>query len=174
MPGEPTILRSYSDLAAHLGGERVPHTVEPASKSIRIPTRQKGIDGVQVIRWQDGDGALQFIQSMLRDIPADRMGALEAAIARLNHALAWIGLDLNHDHRLLAFRLVLPLFPRGAIDAREVQAAFRAAVKIAADLTPVVARVVSGELAPEQVVDEVRRSVRAAGPTAEAGVFQID
>jgi hypothetical protein len=151
----------------------VPHQVDPASKSVRIPTAHKGIDGVQVVRWQDQDGLVQFIQSMLRDIPAERLPAVESAVCRLNHGLAWLGLDLNHAHGMLAFRVALPLVPRGGVEAREIQAAFRTAVKVGGDLAPIMARVVSGAIAPDAILDEVRRAM-AAAPAAVPPVFSID
>ena len=162
MPGPPVLISSYADLVAYLEGDRVLHQADAAAKSVTIPTEQKGIQGFQVIRWQDADGVVQFIQSMLREIPGDRMPVLESAVCRLNHALAWLGLDLNRAHGLLAFRVALPIFPRGAIEAREIQAAFRAAVKVGADLAPVLARVVSGQIAPDAVIDEVRRVMAAS------------
>jgi hypothetical protein len=160
-------IASYQDLVDFLQSERVPHELEPATQSAQIPTEQKGVRGVQVIRWQTEDGVIQFIQSMLRDIPEARLPAVESAVARLNHALAWLGLDLNHERFVLAYRLAVPFLPRGAVEGAEIQSGFRAAAKAGAELTPLLARVVAGELAPEAVVAEARKamiaSARASG-----------
>ena len=172
MTPPPTAIASYQDLVGFMDREAVPHQVEPASLSVRIPTEQKGIQGVQIIRWQPDDGVVQFIQSMLRDIPEARLPALESAIARLNHALAWLGLDLNHSRRLLAYRLAIPFLPRGYVEPREIQAGFRAAAKAGADLAAALARVVSGELAPEAIVGEVRAT--QATPATSSYPLPID
>lgn len=160
-------IASYQDLVDFMKGEGVPHELEPATQSVQIPTEQKGVRGVQIIRWQGDDGVVQFIQSMLRDLPEARLPALESAVARLNHALAWLGLDLNHAGRVLAYRLAVPFLPRGAVEPAEIQSGFRAAAKAGAELAPILGRVVAGELAPEGVVDEARKLLlaSAAGST---------
>src|SRR5215475_7406607 len=109
-------IASYDDLVRFVQSEGVPHVLEPESRSIRIPTEQKGVRGIQIIRWQGEDHVVEFIQSMLRDIPEARLAALEGAVTRLNHELAWLGLDLNHGQRMLAFRLTVPLLARGSIE----------------------------------------------------------
>jgi hypothetical protein len=163
-PAKP--IASYRELVDFLENEGVPHELEPDAQSASIPTEQKGIRGVQVIRWQSDDGVVQFIQSMLKDIPPDRLPALEGAVARLNHALAWLGLDLNHARAVLSYRLAVPFLPRGFVEPAEVQSGFRAAAKAGAELTPLLARVVAGELAPDAVVDEARKALLASAGTS--------
>ena len=163
------VLKSFSDLVDYLRAERVPHEPTAASKSVHIPTED---GGVQIIRWQDEDGLIQFIQSMLRNLPAERMPALESAVARLNHALAWVGLDLNHEHGLLSFRLAVPLMPGGTIEASAIPSGFRVAVRAAARLMPILTRVAAGELTADAVVAETRRTVFAPDPPPQ--LFDTD
>ena len=95
------------------------------------------------------------------------------ALTRLNHALAIPGFDLNHEHGLIAYRLYLPIYPRGSVRPNEVQAMFRLTVKTAADFFPTLRRIVAGEIKPEDVVDEAKRAWEAAAaanaPTPPTG-----
>jgi putative sensory transduction regulator len=159
-------IASYEDLVRFIEREGVPHELERESRSVRIPTERKGIRGIQIIRWQDDDHVVQFIQSMLRDIPAERLPALADAVARLNHALAWLGLDLDRARRLLAFRLTVPLLARDSVDPREIQSGFRVAANVGASLTPFVADLVAGDLAPDAIVGAVRSAMEASASTS--------
>ncbi len=162
---------SYRELLIRDG---VLYQGDPAANAVRIPTQRDGLEGVQVIRWQEHDGVLQYIQSLLRDVPEDRLAALEGAVTRLNHALAWPGLDLHHAGRLVCYRLVLPLAPRGSVEPREVRACFGAAVRAGALLTPALRRVIAGEVAPADVVAEVRQALGAESAEPPPLVFDVD
>jgi len=165
-------IKTYRDLLDLLDREGVTHQAEPAAKSVRIPTERNGVDGVQLIRWQDEDAVLQFVQSMPLEIAAARLAAVESAVSRLNHALAWPGLDIDHERGRLAYRLVLPLAAAG-LDAATVRATFRAAVRAAAELVPTMGRIAAGTLLPEAAVDDLRSTFTK--PTGAAPmIFPID
>lgn len=164
-------ISSYQELVNLLAKDGVQHEADAGSRSARILTEQNGLSGVQLIRWQEEDGVLQFIQSMPVEVADDKLPAIENAVARLNHALAWPGLDINHEYHMVAYRVVLPLLPRGSVLPEEIRACFRLAVKTAADLTPSLLRVLSGETAPANVLADAQRQMQenaAAATTQEA------
>jgi hypothetical protein len=168
-------IKSYRELLELLAHDGVMHQGDAAARLVRIPTERDGLEGVQLIRWQDQDGVVQFIQSMIADVPEERIGAVEGAVARLNHVLAWPGIDLNHTGRLLAYRIALPLRPRGGVEPREVRTCFTTAVRAAALLVPSFQRVLAGAVAAADVVEDVRRTLAAATtPGAPPIVFDID
>ncbi len=170
MPTEAalTSISSYDDLLRLLDQQGVAHQADASSKSVQIQTERKGISGVQLIRWQDEDGVLQFIQMMLSEIPDARIAAVESAIAHLNHAMAWPGLDLNHQYHMLAFRLVLPIMPRGSLAPQEIQAGFELALKSATDFYPTLKRVISGETATADALADAQRELSGNSSPAAA------
>jgi hypothetical protein len=182
MSTETTLITNYPEFIRFLEHESVMHQSVEAEKSAYIPTQLKGLEGVQLIRWQEADSVLQFIQSMPIEVPEDRIAAVESATARLNHALAIPGIDLNHEGKNLAYRLILPLKPRGGVQPDEISAYFRLAVQIATELVPTLQRVVSGQLASADVVADAQkeRSGAASPPETAApaapdpSVFQVD
>ncbi len=168
----PTTIRSYSDLLALLEGEGVMHQADAAENAVLIPTAQRGVEGVQLIRWQERDGVIQFIQSMPLATPAERVAAVSEALLRLNHALAIPGLDFDHALGIVSFRTYLPIFSGGdesGVEPFKIQAMFRISSKTAVDVVPVLRRVIAGDLAAADVVAEVQRELAAAAAAATAG-----
>lgn len=173
MATDPNRIASYSELLELLAREGVLHQARTEEKSVTIPTEKGALDGMLLMRWQDSDGIIQFIQSMPLEIPADKIALVESAIARLNHALALPGFDLNHEYRLLTYRQVLPIYPRGYVHPAEIQAMFRVTVKTASDFLPTLARILRGEGTLANIVADAQRDAEAAAapappPPAEA------
>jgi hypothetical protein len=162
----PAQITSYQDLLALLKQQNVMHEADPASQSLQLPTVWNGIEGVQVIRWQDKDNVIQFIQSMPLEIPDFYIPPIESAIARLNHVMALPGLDLNHQGHIVSYRMALPLKPRGGVLPQEVQTCFRIALQTATGLVPTLRRVLSGDLEPHEVVADAQKAF--PGPSAQA------
>jgi len=163
MPASPALITTYQDLVNLLTHDGVSYTAEPQSQSVRVATQMRGIDGEQIIRFQDADGVVQFIQWMpITNIPQSAMPAVESAVNRLNHLLAVPGLDLNHQHRFVAYRVTLPMLPQLGVSPDLLRACFRIAVKSGADLVPTLRRIISGELMPEGVLEDAAREMMAA------------
>src|SRR5262245_35251552 len=135
-------LTNYQELVELLRKDGVAHRPDAAAQAVQIPVEVGGKDGLLVIRWQTQDHVIQFIQTMLDQIPADRLPAMESAIARLNHGLAIPGFDLNHEHGLVCFRLYLTLIPRGHVQPEEVRAMFTLTLRNAAMFLPTLQRIV--------------------------------
>ena len=70
-PAKPDMLKTYQDLLDLLNHDSVLHKADNEKMSATIPTRRKDLDGVMIIRWQQKDGVVQFIQTMPTDIPED-------------------------------------------------------------------------------------------------------
>jgi hypothetical protein len=168
MARDANLIRSFQDLLAVLERDGVPHQTELAEKTVRIPTQRGTLDSILLLRWQDSDGVIQFIQALPLDVSEDKLGLLSEAVTRMNHVMAIPGFDLNHGHRLLAFRLYLPLYPRGEVTAAEVQAMFSLAVRTAADFLPVLAQVLSGQIAASEIVAAAQRHLAASLTSAPA------
>lgn len=146
----------YDDLLALLTRDRVPHQADPEGRSAAIPTARGPLTGVLVLRWQEEQGVLPFIQTLPVTVPPDRVSAVESALARLNHALILPGFGINHEARTLYYRVLMPLFPGRPPRDEDVRTMFRAVVKTAADFLPALRRVALEEGNPETVVADAR------------------
>ncbi len=162
MATDPNRIASYPELLELLAREGVLHQARTEEKSVTIPTEKGTLDGMLLMRWQDSDGVIQFIQSLPLEIAEDKLALVESAIARLNHALALPGFDLNHEYRLLTYRQVLPIYPRGYVHPTEIQAMFRVTVKTASDFLPTLARILRGEGTLGNIVADAQRDAESA------------
>ena len=64
MATDPNRIASYSDLLDLLAREGVLHQARTEEKSVTVPTEKGTLDGMLLMRWQDSDGIIQFIQSL--------------------------------------------------------------------------------------------------------------
>ena len=168
MAFDENAIASFNDLTQLLDRDGVFHKTDEADLTVQIPTQRGTLDSVMLVRWQESDGVIQFIQAIPLAISDEKLPAVVDAVTRMNHVLAVPGFDMNHARKLLAYRLYLPIYPRGSVKAPEIQAMFRLAVKTASDFLPVFSRVVSGEVKAEDVVAEAQK----AYSTAAAGEAQ--
>lgn len=157
MTADANSIASFADLISLLERDGVPHQSDVAEMMVQIPTQRGPLDSVLLIRWQQSDGVIQFIQGLPLDIADDKLAAAVDAVTRLNHVLAVPGFDVNHNRKILAYRLYLPIYPRGAVSSVELQSMFSLAVKTAAELLPVFARVLSGAVKSEDVVADAQK-----------------
>ena len=164
---DPNAIGNFPDLVKLLEKDGVLHKTDIPEQTVQIPTQRGELDSVLLMRWQESDGVIQFIQALPIEVPADRLPVLSDALTRLNHALAIPGFDLNHEHGLVAYRLYLPIYPRGSVRPNEIQAMFRLTVKTAADFYPTIRRIIAGEVKPEKVVEEAKKAWEAAAAAAQ-------
>lgn len=168
MATDPNRIASYSDLLDLLAREGVLHQARAEEQSVTIPTQKGTLDGLLLMRWQESDGVIQFIQSLPFEIAEAKVALMESAIARLNHALALPGFDLNHEFRAITYRQVLPIYPRGYVHPAEIQAMFRVTVKTASDFLPTLVRVMNGGSQVETIVADAQRDAEVAAQAAAA------
>jgi hypothetical protein len=158
-PAAPILLKTYQDLLDLLNHDSVLHKADNEKMSATMPTKRKDLDGVMIIRWQQKDGVVQFIQTMPIDIPEARVAAVETAMMRLNHAMAVPGFSLDHTNRMAYFRMVVPFQPRGFLQDNELRAYFQVTLRQAAEFYDPLKRVAAGA-DPVAVVEEIRRAAQ--------------
>ena len=119
MATDPNRIASYSDLLDLLAREGVLHQARTEEKSVTVPTEKGTLDGMLLMRWQDSDGIIQFIQSLPLEIPADKIPLIESAIRRRRGRAE--------------FRVLLGDARQQAGDAAGAQAAWREALELDPD-----------------------------------------
>jgi hypothetical protein len=157
-PGQKPIA-GFADLVQMLKDGNVSHKVDAKTKSVALGVRSGDLEGVMLIIWRDNDGLVQFVQTMPFEIPADRMQAMEGAVTRANHAVSFAGFGLDHKQRKMYFRMSVPYQPRGALQAREVQAYLTGTLQQAATFYLPFRRVALEGASPEGVVEDARKEV---------------
>lgn len=117
-----TTIASFGDMVKWVAGSSANYKPDEKQKTIALGTKAGQLEGVMIIRWDDTDGVVQFIQTLPFEIPEARLPAMETAVTRVNHALSVPGFGVNHDHRIAYFRMTIPFQPRGSLASNEAQA----------------------------------------------------
>lgn len=149
-------ITSYEELLDLLRKDGVLHQADLEERSVTIPTGRGELRGVLVIRWQADQGVMQLVQSLPFKVPDEQHAAYESALARINHALLIPGFGYNHEAGTPYYRLAMPIFPGRPPRAEDVRAAFRTAVKTAADFLPSLRRVATEGANPDTIVADAR------------------
>jgi len=167
-PSSPpeALVKNYKELVQLLQRDGVSHQANVSSSEVLIPTQRAQLDSVLILRWQEPEAVLQFIQPLNFEIPESRLNAMDAAVARLNPVLIIAGFEISHELRRVAFRSTLPLLPRGGLAPGEIQTYFRVAVKTAADFMPTLMRIAAGQAEPTTIVADAKRDFAAAEAAA--------
>ncbi len=132
----PHLLTTFDEMVAALERAGVPHQAVTDKKTVRIATNYRGLAGVMLIRWQDREGVLQYVQPLPIEIPKNRVAAMETAMVRLNHTISLPGFGLDHSNRQAYYRFVAHLQPRGGLDETELKLYFQLTITQAAGFMP--------------------------------------
>lgn len=146
------LLERFADLLDLLRRDGVRHQPLKGESAVAVPTRLGELEGMLLIRWQADEGVVQLLQSIPLVVPAERVGALEEAILRINHALVVPGLGYDHDTRALYMRVLMPVYPGDGVPVASLRACFRVAVQTASHVLPGLRRVVVDGVQPRLAV----------------------
>ena len=149
---ETTLISDFDGLLGLLNKDSVTHQTNQQEQLVLIPTEKGGLDSVFVIRWAADSGIVHFIHQIPVKLPSERLSAVEVAMMRLNHAMAFPGLGINHDSRSMYFRMSIPYQPKGGLTGEEVRGYFSHTLSQSELFRPVMTAVINGETAPEDVV----------------------
>jgi hypothetical protein len=129
-------LGRFQDLCDYLHEEDVAHTADVDAHAVEITTRVGALLGTMVVRWEWHRQLVQIIQVVLVDIPAERVPAVEHALAVLNHAAPIAGFALDPERRFVYFRITMQRDERDLVTVPQLNRALRAAVSSATEALP--------------------------------------
>ncbi len=129
------LLASFDDLITLLEQDRIPYRIAHSSSQsqVELPTKIGALQSQLMIIWGPTAPILQCIHPLPFRVPEERLAAIESAIARINHALVLPGFGLNHEVRLIYYRLSIPRRDDGRLSRQEFQKACQTAIGTAAD-----------------------------------------
>ena len=153
-PDKPTLLANFQDLLNLLEKDNLPHRADAERQQVELPTKSGSLEGELLILWDARSFIVQCIQPLPFEVPEARIGAVERAIAYINHALVLPGFGLNHINRVLYYRLSVPRRSDGTMSAEELQLLFRTTASTAGDFYLPLLGVALEDKSPEQVITE--------------------
>jgi hypothetical protein len=116
-------IESFAGLVTALTDDGVGFRSDPARERVEIPVRLGSREAPLYLEWQQESRILQLVLGLPVEIPAQRVPAVAAAIARLNHGLAVPGFGVNDDVRFSYYRLTTLLDDEGGVTRGTVRRA---------------------------------------------------
>ena len=143
---------SFQSLVELLNADGVTHKTDVRTSVVRIPVEKGDVDGIMIIRWDEGQAFVHFIQSLMLPVSEQQLPTVEKAIVRLNHAMPYPGLGINHHTGESYYRMSLPV-TEGGLAPEQVRAFFSSTLSLAARWRPIVQAVMDGTVTPEKSVE---------------------
>lgn len=156
---------TFGDLTSLLTKEGVPFRVDEAGQHLALPIRSGPLETEMVILWDAQTLLAQCVLPLPFDVPEDRIGAAESAIAWINHALKMPGFGLDHANRVLYYRLSVPRHADGSLTEDEVKRLIQTTVSTSEDFFASLRGVALDSLPPADVLaDAARRRPTGSKP----------
>lgn len=153
------MLRSFDDLVAYLRAEGVaPSTVDAAAQVLEVATRSPPVEGALAIRWEPKVELVQLFHPLPFTVAAERVAAVEHAMARINDALVLPGFGLRHAQGLAYYRLVIARHLDGALEGGELQRAITTVLTTLTDFWLPLRRVILDGADPDAVLADARQA----------------
>jgi hypothetical protein len=162
---------TWKDMVSVLDGEKVPYEKEEDQQVARIPVKTGPLESYLYLRRErDPLPYVTAVCPLYLDVPAERIPAVEAMCARLNHGIALPGFGFDHDKRFIYYRLTIMLEPSG-MDPEFFRKMALACVNNSRDFYLAVRGVVQGD-PPENALATAQAQDAAAKAAAAASEYQ--
>lgn len=170
-PGK--LITSFAELEELMTQDGVEFESVPEATTIQIKTGISEQAGPLLVRWDERQGVVHFIQAVPVRVPDDRLREIESTIVRVNHGMLMPGFGMNHTNRLIYCRVSIPIQLRGGILDREIRSYFNFVLKHATDLAPLFVAVAHQEVPADEAL-EFHQQQRRKKNTAIAGTYKIE
>lgn len=149
------LVTDFDGLVKLLNRDSVTHQTDTENQLVLIPTEKGGVDSVFVIRWAAKEGFVHFIHRIPVKVAADRLTEIETAFCRLNHAIAFPGLGVNHETRGIYYRMSIPYQSRGGLRPEEVRSYFSNTLSQGERWRPAITAIADGKATGKTIVEDV-------------------
>jgi hypothetical protein len=151
-------LKSFQDLTRFFVAEGVPFRCDEAAQMVELPTRSPPLVGTMAVLWRTGDHLVHFVHLLPFESPVERLAVVEAAVARINHVLAFPGFGIDHEKRRAYFRVVMPrIAGDDSLDSRVIGPTISMVINTTRDFWTPLAQVAIHGASPDGILASARR-----------------
>ena len=152
-----SLVTNFNGLVKLLNRDSVTHQTDAENQLVLIPTEKAGMDSVFIIRWAAKEGFVHFIHRIPLKIPTERLAEVETAFCRLNHAIAFPGLGVNHETLGIYYRMSIPYQPRGGLRPEEIRSYFSNTLSQGERWRPAITAIVEGNASGKTIAEDVNK-----------------
>jgi hypothetical protein len=164
---ESKLVSTFADLVALLESENVPCQGDAATQVVTFPVKNGPLDSEMIIRWEKQLLLAQFAVAFPYKIPPQHMALTEHALALINHRLIMPAFGVDHDNRLLYYRVVVPRTDDGALSYDHLFRLVSTTIDTMIDFYELLGQVVLQGAAVEPLLDELTPKLKAAVAPSE-------
>ena len=164
---ESKAVLSFADLVALLQSENVPCQGDEANQVVSFPVKNGPLDSEMIIRWEKQLMLAQFAVAFPYKIPPQHMQLTEHAVALCNHRLIMPAFGIDHDNRLLYYRVVVPRADDGGLSYDHLFRLVSTTIDTMIDFYELLGRVVLQGEAVEPLLEELGPKLKLAVAPSE-------
>ena len=166
---EHKMVSTFAELMALLEAENVPCQGDAAMQVVTFPVKNGPLDSEMIIRWEKQLLLAQFAVAFPYKIPPQHLALCEHAVALVNHRLIMPAFGIDHDNRLLYYRVVVPRTDDGALSYDHLFRLVSTTIDTMIDFYELLGRVILQGEAVEPLLEELSPKLKAAvAPTETA------
>src|SRR5262249_36551578 len=163
-------ITTFEQLLAFLDHNRIEYRADAPRLTVEVPSNATPLPGNLFVKWDAKLPVVQLVHFMIDDVPEERMGELEAAVARVNHRVESSGFGLDHERRRLYCRSTVPNYPPEGINPMTLNRIATGRVRGARELLEAFREVVGGKAGAEvleihRVIVQARRAAATSQPS---------
>jgi len=164
---EAKMVASFADLVALLASENVPCQPDPDKQVVSFVVKNGPLESEMIIRWEKQLLLAQFAVAFPYKIPPQHLPLAEHAVALINHRLVMPAFGIDHDNRLLYYRVVVPRSDDGALSYDHLFRLVSTTIDTMIDFYGLLGQVLLQGAAVEPLLAELGPSLRAATTGSE-------
>lgn len=157
-------VKTFEDLINLLKQENLPFVAHTDTQIAEITVANGPLQTEMVIRWEMRLLLIQVVVAFPYKVPTERIPLVEHAIALINHRLIMPGFFIDHDNRLLYFRLVVPRGDDGSMTYDQIFKLVSAAIDTMLDFFNLLVGVVSEGKDPVPLLAELAPRLKVPAP----------
>ncbi len=164
------VVSTFAELVELLQSENVPCQGDEANQVVSFAVKNGPLDSEMIIRWEKQLLLAQFVVAFPYKIPPQNIQLAEHAVALCNHRLVMPAFGIDHDNRLLYYRVVVPRGDDGGLSYDHLFRLVSTTIDTMIDFYELLGRAILQGEAVEPLLEELgpklRQGVTASEPAA--------
>lgn len=156
-------ITSYEELVQAYKDRKFSIEQNAPSRTLLFETSREDFRGVMVVKWDEQNGVVHFIQTMPLRVKKEDYGLFLEAAQRLNHGFLFPGIGVNLANGGTYYRLSIPVAPRGYLYEYEVGRYTTFTLAKAYEFLPTLKGVLDGKIKMDELILTHQKRLRELG-----------
>ncbi|MEE2640349.1 MAG: hypothetical protein VX768_06955 [Planctomycetota bacterium] len=160
-------IKTFEDLCEAYTAQKIKFQKNETNQTLLFPTRSQSFSSLMVIRWDQVNGVVHFIQTMPLTVKKEQVPLYLKAAQQLNHGFLFPGIGINLENGGTYYRLSVPVSPRGYLFDYEVGTYTKFALRKASEFMPTLQSTLDGQVPLEGIIQHHQKHLRTLRANAK-------